>query len=443
MTNLESRHTAVAEESEQVVLSQMLSEKKTAYEIMTRLDADDFYSTFHRRLFVCTQKTLIEHDTMEIESIISTSKKIPDSEFGELLPHHFSAEYMTPRIAWKMHVDNVVNASLLRKFDATCRALAEKSREPGISYDDVRADMMARLMEAPKKKSSGALLKDVTGEHLTALETARTQKTLPGITYPFRKLNTMTAGMMAGQFILFAGRPSQGKSTVTRTVAVFAASLGIPVDYRSYEDTIDTFLKRTSATLANVPLGVMFDPRKLTDEQLARVKKAYAQIEKLPIIISDNSDLNCDELFFDVYATKMRHNTGLVVQDYLQLLDVPKDRRAKDSRHLEVSYISQSLKRLASTLKIPVIAVSQLGRDVERRKSRLPELQDLRDSGSLEQDADVVGLVFRPGFYFKTASVNDFKIIVAKQRNGPIGTVPIYCDMQIGLLRDVDEELGF
>lgn len=431
---------AMAVESEAVVISQILNDKQTAFEILSLVEATDFHKPLNRAIFSCTKAALKKSDSMDPESIVAESRT---NAGDELALHQVTGALKAPNIAWRQHVDYVLNASLLRKFDTTCTALSEKSRQPGASFDEVRADMMAKLMEAPKKKSQSVFLKQVSPDHLKALEQARERKELPGLAYPFRRINTMTAGMHKGNLILFAGRPSQGKSTVTRTIAVYAASLGIVVDYRSYEDTIDTFIKRTAASLANVPLSVIFDARKMTDEQLVRVKKAYATIAKLPILISDNSDMNIDELFFDVYASKMRHGTELVIQDYLQLLDVPKDRRSKDSRHAEVSYISQSLKRLAKLLQLPVIAVSQLGRDVEKRKSRMPELQDLRDSGSLEQDADLVGLVFRPGFYFQKAEPHDFKIIIAKQRNGPIGTCSIHGDMQIGLLRDKDEELGF
>jgi len=253
---------------------------------------------------------------------------------------------------------------------------------------------------------------------------------LRGITTGFRRLDEITAGMQAGHLIVLGGRPSMGKSTLGLNMAVNAAMAGAKALYVSLEMKRQALVEKVLVALGqanaeNVRVG------RMTDDDLVGLALGAAQAEKLGLFICDQFELTPLGIRAKAQWLRARHGLDMIVVDYLQLLlpDHPSGNRVVD-----MSEISRQLKLMAGALNVPVLALSQLSREVEKRADRRPVMADLRDSGSIEQDADVVLLLYRPDYYSGPAARDgddagggnddvDAEVIVAKQRDGKLGTV--------------------
>lgn len=285
-----------------------------------------------------------------------------------------------------------------------------------------------KLLEisAEKFKTNIVDLKSSLRKVLEKYETINRDKIhLTGITTGFPELDGLTGGLQRSDLIIIAGRPSMGKTAFALSIARNAAVEGkIPVAIFSLEMSVEQLTLRLVCAEANVDMHALRTGR-LSAEEWQRISYHVGRISNATILIDDTPALSTLELRAKARRLKAQYNIGLIIVDYLQLMQ---GMRA-ETREREISMISRSLKSLAKELDIPVIALSQLRRAVEERGDKRPMLSDLRESGSLEQDADVVIFVHRPEYYGITAyddgtpTEGTAEIIISKQRNGPIGTI--------------------
>jgi replicative DNA helicase len=241
----------------------------------------------------------------------------------------------------------------------------------------------------------------------------------------FAKLDKMTGGLQNSDLIIIAGRPGMGKTSFALNVAVNAAmKQGTSVAVFSLEMARDQLIRRMLSSEARVDAGKL-RAGMLSSDEMDRLIQAAGFLAETRIFVDDTGALPVMELRAKARRLKTEADLGLVIIDYLQLMRGPKN---VDNREQEISYISQSLKALAKELDIPVIALSQLNRSVENRpgKDKRPQLSDLRESGAIEQDADIIMFVYRDEVYNRDESDNKgvAEIIIGKQRNGPVGIVP-------------------
>lgn len=246
-----------------------------------------------------------------------------------------------------------------------------------------------------------------------------------GLPMGFRGLDEMTAGLQPGELIILAARPSMGKSAFARVVAENAARQGNPVLLVSREDTPENIGQRSLAGAARVNLWQMRQG-KVDEHGWSRISRAINDVSRLPIWTLGPAGVTVQAIRREARKVVRAHGKlSLIVMDYIQLMEPP---RRRDNRHQEIGDISLALKMIAQEYRVPMLAVAQLNRGPEARQNKRPLLSDLRESGSLEQDGDLIMLLYRDDYYNANAAPGITEVIVAKQRNGPTGTVQMYFD---------------
>jgi replicative DNA helicase len=251
----------------------------------------------------------------------------------------------------------------------------------------------------------------------------RSPDKITGVASGFNQIDQLTGGLQPGDLIIIAGRPSMGKTTLAVNIAENAAiGAQVPCAIFSMEMSAEQLSLRMISSLGRINQSNLRTGR-LSDEDWPRIDSAMNQLSQAPIFIDETPALTPTELRARARRLKREHKLGLVVVDYLQLMQVP---GTKENRATEISEISRTLKALARELSVPVIALSQLNRSVEQRVEKRPVMSDLRESGALEQDADVIFMIYREEVYEpSTARKGIADIIIAKQRNGPTGEVQL------------------
>jgi replicative DNA helicase len=279
------------------------------------------------------------------------------------------------------------------------------------------------IAEQGRRSGSGFVpLRDVLGATIDRLDLLhQTQGQLTGVSTGYHDLDRMTAGLQPGDLVIVAGRPSMGKTTLALNIAESAAiSHNVPVAVFSMEMSREQLAFRMISSLGRVDQSHLRTGM-FGDEDWARINSAIAQMRSAPIYIDDSGALTPTEVRARARRLKRERGLGLIVIDYLQLMQVP---GTKENRATEISEISRSIKALAKELQVPVIALSQLNRGVEQRTDKKPVMSDLRESGALEQDSDLIMLIYREEVYEPdTPRKGIADIIIAKQRNGPTGEV--------------------
>ncbi len=328
----------------------------------------------------------------------------------------------------RAYADIVRERSLLRQLirvsgEVAASAYASEGRT-AVELVDEAERRVFEIAEQGRRTGSGFVpLHDILGATIDRLDLLQqSQGQLTGVSTGYHDLDRMTAGLQPGDLIIVAGRPSMGKTTLALNIAENAAiGASTPVAVFSMEMSRDQLAMRMISSLGRVDQSHLRTGN-FGDEDWARINGAIAQMKTAPIFIDDSGALTPTEVRARARRLKReKGGLGLVVVDYLQLMQVP---GTKENRATEISEISRSLKALAKELRVPVIALSQLNRSVEQRTDKKPVMSDLRESGAIEQDADLIVLIYREEVYEPdTPRKGIADIIIAKQRNGPTGEV--------------------
>lgn len=325
----------------------------------------------------------------------------------------------------------VRDKSLQRRLIEACSAIIGNCFEPGVKVDTLLDESEQAVFGISSRgaRTDFATSKDLIDKVFDNLSRlAGSHDVVTGVTTGFERLDILTSGLQNSDLVIVAARPSMGKTAFALCVALNAAiKAGLPVAIFSLEMSSEQLLQRMLAMRGKVNLSSLRKPGTLKDEDWQALYGAADVIAKAPIFIDDSPALSTLELRARARRLKAEHGLGLVVIDYLQLM---RSSRKTDSRELEISDISRSLKALAKELNIPVMALAQLNRKVEDRTDKRPILADLRESGAIEQDADVIMFVYRDDVYkFRKPSERpmegDAEIIIGKQRNGPVGVAEL------------------
>ena len=447
-SDLTSRDTADVREmpknieAEQAVLgAALLDPDKSVPILVERLTPEHFYMQRHRVIFRTIRELFATQSGGKISAdIVAVANRL--EERGDM-------ERAGGRLYLNELLDRVTTTSSLEYYSdivrkkAVLRALIQAGGQISeIGYDEVseadevldKAESLIFEITASNLDRSYALVEDFLYEHIDALEEIHRdpeRHTLRGLPTGFRELDEMTSGMQASDLVIVAGRPGTGKSSfvlaLARHAAVHAkASIGV----FSLEMTKEQMLERLLCGEAKVSLhrlrGGFVPAPKWRD-----IASAAGKLQKSTIIIDDTPGCSVLEIRAKARRMASQHGLDMLIVDYLQLVDAGV---RTDIREQEIAYISRSLKKLARELDVPVLAVSQLSRAVERRESKRPLLSDLRESGALEQDADIVMFIYREDYYNRPeekahitgqGAGADAEVIIAKQRHGPPGTVMV------------------
>jgi len=416
-------------EAEQSVLGGILIENEAINRVTEILDADDFYRDAHRKIFNALIN-LSERD--EPADLITLTNELRKTDQLDSIG---GASYLTSLIDSVPTAANIEYYAKIVKEKAILRKLIQTSTEIITqSYED-RGDVEVFLDEAERAifeisekrvRPSFYSIRDIVKESFKTIERLFQKKELvTGIPSGFKELDRMTAGFQPSDLIIIAGRPSMGKTAFCLNVAQYAAIENkIPVAVFSLEMSKEQLVIRMLCSEAHVE-GTRLRTGYLNESDWPKLTIAAGNLSEAPIYIDDTAALSVLELRAKARRLKADHGLGMVIIDYLQLM---KGRARVENRQQEISEISRSLKALSKELSIPVIAVSQLSRKTEERTGNRPQLSDLRESGAIEQDADLIIFIYRDEIYNRAEdnpNRGKAEVIIGKQRNGPIGKIDL------------------
>ncbi len=414
-------------EAEMATLGAMLIDEKVIVEILEFIDDVFFYKEEHQIIF----KTVVSlFDSRRKVDILTVSEALSKKKVLEKIG---GSVYLTtladfvPNSANAVHYARIVKEKgILRSLIGSANKIATlvyREQEEVSSILD-KAEKLIFEISDRRVEGSYVHIKDIIKDGIELIESLYHKKSrVTGISTGFKDLDLKTAGLQKGDLIIAAGRPSMGKSAFVTSIASYVAvDEKIPVAIFSLEMSKEQLMQRFLCAQAKVEINRVRTGF-LAPSEWPVLTNAAGKLSEAPIYIDDTPAMSIFEIRSKARRLKAHHNVQLILVDYLQLI---RGMRRGDNRQQEISDISQSLKALAKELNIPVIAVSQLSRAVESREGHRPKLSDLRESGAIEQDSDVVILLFREEYY-KPSDENQgiADIIIAKQRNGPVGTIKL------------------
>ena len=416
-------------EAEQSVIGSMLMDRDAIVAASEILLPEDFYSRQYSVLFESMVELNNEYKPVDVITLQDRlkEKNVPP----EVSSLEFIGELVTavPTSANVKHYAQIVKEkSILRELIKVNEDIANNAYSGNDNIEAILEDAEKRVTRVTQSRSSGEFvpIRTVVMHAMDKIEKASQMTgSVTGIATGFYDLDYRTAGLQPSDLILVAARPSMGKTAFVLNIAQHVAfKLNLCVAIFSLEMSKEQLVNRMFSLESHVDAQHLRTGT-LTDNEWEKLIESAGVIGRSSLIIDDTPGISISELRSKCRKYKMEHDLKIIIIDYLQLMS-GSGKRASDSRQQEISDISRSLKALARELQVPVVALSQLSRAVEQRPDHRPMLSDLRESGAIEQDADVVMFIYRDDYYnHDTEKKGVAEIIIAKQRNGPIGTVDL------------------
>lgn len=429
-------------EAEQSVLGAMLIDRNAIVSVSSLVLAEDFYSEKHQQLYAAIAAIFNRGEPVDLITVQDELKKRGQLEAIGGLAYLTSLVNMVPTTAnADQYAVIVSNKATLRRLQNAARKIVDDCYATE-DIDLTLADAEKSIFEVTQKRTAKgyALLREalVTAyDHIEFLYNAK--GTTTGISTGFRDLDNMTSGWQPSDLVIVAARPSVGKTAFTLNLARNAAIQSrATVAFFSLEMSAEQLAMRLLASEAAVDAHRLRTGQ-LLDDDWSRLTAALGRLSDAPIFIDDTPNIPLMELRARARRIKAEHGLDMIIIDYMQLMSVAQRAGREQNRQQEISEISRSLKALARELRVPVIALSQLSRSVEQRQDKRPMLSDLRESGAIEQDADMVCFLYRDDYYNQESEKkNIVEVIIAKQRNGPVGSVDLFFMKEIGKFMGVE-----
>lgn len=417
-------------DAEKSLIGAVLIDEEVLADVAQNVKATDFYDKNHSMIYAAMIRLFEKHKPVDLLTLTDELKKKDEleivggsaylTELTNYVPTSAHASTYAEMVAQKAVRRRLIRASaditeygydeststqeLLERAEAELFSVSDQSlKQDLVSIEHILMDSFDRIEELHKNK----------GE-------------LRGIRTGYRDLDNMTAGLQRSDLIILAARPAMGKTTLVTNLAYNVATIEKkPVLFFSLEMSKEQLVDRMLADAANVD-SWNIRTGKLSDEDFMKLSEASGELAEAPIFIDDTAGLSVLEMRTKARRKNHESPLGLIIVDYLQLMQATNNHNG--NRVQEVSEISRGLKLIARELNVPVIALSQLSRSVESRTPPIPQLSDLRESGSIEQDADIVSFIYRPGYYEpdNPEVQNITELIIAKHRNGPVGKIQLY-----------------
>ncbi|MFC4302043.1 replicative DNA helicase [Cohnella boryungensis] len=415
-------------EAEQAVLGAILLEVEALVAAMERLKSEDFYSVSHQRIF--DAMTALNDDNEPID-LVTLTARLQDlgqmEEVGGIIYLTKLAHAVPTAANVEYYATIVEEKAILRRLIRTATQIVSNGYATEEDVGVLLNDAEARIMEiASRRTSTGFIsIRDVLMEVFERVEFLFNNRGgVTGIPSGFVDLDRMTSGFQPNDLIIVAARPSVGKTAfalnIAQNVAVRASET---VAIFSLEMSAAQLVQRIICAESNVDAQRMRTGH-LEGDDWEKLSMAIGSLSEAQIYIDDTPGITVSDIRAKCRRLKKEKGLGMILIDYLQLIQGRG--KAGENRQQEVSEISRTLKQIARELEVPVIALSQLSRGVEQRQDKRPMMSDLRESGSIEQDADIVAFLYRDDYYDKESEKkNIIEIIIAKQRNGPVGTVEL------------------
>lgn len=413
-------------ESEMSVLGSILLESEALPKVMEIIDETCFYKKSHEKIYLAALKLFEKNEPIDV---ITISNQLQSNDELEVVGGSYYLTQLVNSIPSAANVEYyariVSDKAIKRKLIFLCNTISGEAYEDHEeAYDIVdKAEQQIFTLRQGRTNQGFQSISPILHNTIEMIERNATRKTgLTGVTSGFQKLDSLLAGFQNSDLIIIAGRPSMGKTALCLNIARNAAVQGrVPVGIFSLEMANYQLAMRMLCSEAQINSHKLRTGN-ISENEWPNIALKVGVLADAAIFIDDTPAQGVLELRAKARRLKVEYDVGLIILDYLQLAH---GAGRIESRQQEISQISQSLKALAKELDIPVIALSQLSRAVEARPDKRPMLSDLRESGAIEQDADVVMFVYRAEMYGETEQAGIAEIIVGKQRNGPVGTVKL------------------
>lgn len=431
-------------EAEQSILGGLLLESSAFDQVGDLLLEEDFYRPAHQTIYRAIKELHAKSerpDLLTVSNLLDTRRELDAiggaTYLASLLEKTFSAANILS------YCKIVREKSLLRKLISTSSKFIEKAYSGDYQDIDVFLDQSeSDLFKVSEAKSTSGLVgaMEIVKTSIERIEDLYKRKAeVTGLATGFTELDRMTAGLHPGELIIFAARPSMGKTAFSLNIAAHAAmKLKKTVAYFSLEMGKEAVMTRMLAAEAKVSMSELRSGR-IQDSSWPRLINAAGLLSEATLYVDDTPGISPFEIRARCRRLKAQHGLDIIIIDYLQMMDL---KIRVESRERAVAEISKALKAISKEMQIPVIALAQLNRGVEGRSDRRPMLSDLRESGSIEQDADVIGMLYREDYYDKDdpEKTGHAEVIIGKQRNGPTGTVKLRFDAKFNRFRDAEPE---
>lgn len=416
-------------EAEQAVLGAILLQSEALITAMERVRDEDFYNSGHQLIF----ETMVElgEEGQPIDLVTLTAKLQDKGQLETIGGVSYLAKlaHAVPTAANVDYYARIIEEkSMIRRLIRTATQIVSDGYTGGEDVGDLLSDAERRILEISNRRSGSGFIaiRDVLMEVFEKVEQLHQNRgATTGVASGFADLDRMTSGFQRSDLIIVAARPSVGKTAFALNIAQNAAVRGKEtVAIFSLEMGAAQLVQRMICAEANLDANVMRTGDFKSDDDWSKLTMGIAALSEAEIYIDDTPGVTVADIRAKCRRLKKERGLGMIVIDYLQLIHG----RGKpgENRQQEVSEISRTLKQIARELEVPVIALSQLSRGVEQRQDKRPMMSDLRESGSIEQDADIVAFLYRDDYYNQeTEKKNIIEIIIAKQRNGPVGTVEL------------------
>ncbi|MGE3680468.1 MAG: replicative DNA helicase [Bdellovibrionales bacterium] len=424
-------------DAEKSILGGLMLEQEAWDEVSELLAEDDFYKPAHRKIFAAIRE--LHRREMPSDLVTVSNLLMEKSELESLGGAAYLAEMIdqTPSTANIGSYAKIVrDKALLRRVIQASQEFVDKAYTQEFENMDAFLDTMeAKVFQLAESKTTSGLTdaSELVKLSLEKIESMyANQMMVTGVASGFTELDELTAGFQPGEMIIIAARPSMGKTAFSLNIALNAALHNKKkIAYFSVEMGKDQVMVRMLASAAKIRLGDLRIGR-IDDQAWPRLINTAAAMSETGIFIDDTSGISPFEIRAKVRRMKAKYGLDMIMIDYLQLMSM---KQRFDSREREVSEISKLLKSIAKELQVPVVALAQLNRGVEGRSDRRPMLSDLRESGSIEQDADVIMMIYREDYYDRdNPEIKGVaEIIIGKQRNGPTDTVKLRWVPEYGL----------
>lgn len=432
--------------AEKSLLGAIMLQDSVMPEILTLIKSQDFYERRHQIIFEAMSGLYDQHKPIDLLTLTAELKSRKELKNIGGAPYLTELSNFVPAASHaKAYADIIEKASVRRRLIKAGSEIANRAYDEDANTDDLIGRAERQLFEVSDKivKSDYVAMDELLADAFDRIEELHKNKgALRGLKTGFRDLDKKTAGFQKGDLIIIGARPAMGKTTFAQNLAYNIASINKKgVLFFSMEMAAGEIVDRMISDVSGVDNWKMRTGN-LSDEEFAKIGDALGEMDEIPIYIDDTSSMTIVELRNKARRAMHDHDIGIVIVDYLQLIS-GSDRYA-GNRVQEVTEISRGLKILARELEIPVVALAQLSRNVTGRDDPRPVLSDLRESGSIEQDADLVMFLHRPDYYRQNddnyEETHITELLVAKHRHGAVGKIELYFHPELLRFMSLDKE---
>ncbi|HVS58891.1 MAG TPA: replicative DNA helicase [Candidatus Saccharimonadales bacterium] len=434
-------------EAEASLLGAILIDSDAVVKIADAITADDFYDTRHRRIYEAVRQLYEKRSPIDV---LTLSDQLRNNGFLEMVGGAAYLTELTNFVPTAAHVeqyaDIVAQKALRRRLIATAQEMTGLGYDESKSLRELIEEAETRLFDVSQQhvKQGVISLETILTESFDRLDELHKDKAkIRGIPTGYKDMDNMLAGLQRSDLFILAARPSMGKTAFVLNLAHnVAVQSKEPVLVFSLEMSKEQLVDRLLSMESGVDAWALRTGN-LTDADFEKIGHAMGTLSEAPIYIDDTPGITVSDLRTKARREAHQRPLGLIVVDYLQLMSGGSRYGGEANRVQEISEISRGLKGVARELNVPLIALSQLSRSVESRSPQIPQLADLRESGSIEQDADVVAFLYREEYYNpETDRKNIMDVLIKKHRNGPTGGIELYFDRDKQKIRSLDTRHG-